>query len=212
MINVDFLNINNASLIARLIPFWARGRKISLFIQALLSPLVSLHNNFKTWALDQYIYCHITAQALSLEWYLKYKLKSHFANENDVFLIVNGVNESLSCFSGDIWRNGLHWDNSLRWNVNSEQIVNMNMNLTCFNTGLWEKSLLWNNAFHWENEENDKKYNDDYLESVNKTNVYAPAIIDTVNYDHDDYMRDIRNIMSKFMINFNKVVIIIANN
>ena len=186
MINVDFLNINNASLIARLIPFWARGRKISLFIQALLSPLVSLHNNFKTWALDQYIYCHITAQALSLEWYLKYKLKSHFANENDVFLIVNGVNESLSCFSGDIWRNGLHWDNSLRWNVN--------------------------NAFHWENEENDKKYNDDYLESVNKTNVYAPAIIDTVNYDHDDYMRDIRNIMSKFMINFNKVVIIIANN
>lgn len=212
MINVDFLNINNASLIARLIPFWARGRKISLFMQALLSPLVSLHNNFKTWALDQYIYCHITAQALSLEWYLKYKLKSHFANENDVFLIVNGVNESLSCFSGDIWRNGLHWDNSLRWNVNTEQIVNMNMNLTCFNTGLWEKSLLWNNAFHWENEENDKKYNDDYLESVNKTNVYAPAIIYTVNYDHDDYMRDIRNIMSKFMINFNKVVIIIANN
>ena len=56
------------------------------------------------------------------------------------------------------------------------------------------------------------KYNDDYLESINRTNVYAPAIVDTINYNHDDYMRDIRNIMSKFMINFNKVVIIIADN
>ena len=72
-------------------------------------------------------------------------------------------------------------------------------------------SMLWNNALLWDNENNGKKYNDAYLESIDQTNVYAPAIIDTVNYNHEDYERDIRNIMSKFMINFNKINIIVAD-
>lgn len=211
MINVDFANINNAKLIGRLLPFWARGKKVSLFLQAILSPIASVHNLFKIWALDKFIECHITAQKASLEWYLRYKLKSHFHNENDNFFITHGVNESLSCFSSDVWRNGLHWDNNLRWNVETESLVHMNMNLSCINTGMWENRMLWNNALLWDNEDNGKKYNDDYLEIVNQTNVYAPAIIDTINYNHEDYERDIRNIMSKFMINFNKIHIIIAD-
>ena len=117
----------------------------------------------------------------------------------------------MSCFSSDVWRNGLHWDNNLRWNVDMEPLVHMNMNLSCINTGMWENTMLWNNALLWDNENNGKKYNDDYLEIVNQTNVYAPAIIDTVNYNHEDYERDIKNIMSKFMINFSKIHIIIAD-
>lgn len=211
MINIDFVNIDNDKLISRLLPFWVRGRKASLLLQAILSPISSVHNIFKVWGLERFIECHITSQESSLEWYLKYKLQKHFHNENDTFFINSGINESISCFSSDVWRNGLHWDNALRWNINTEPIVNMNQNLTCINTGLWESQMLWNNALLWCNEENGKKYNDTYLESVDQTIVYAPAIVDTINYNHEDYERDIRNIMSKFMINFNKVNIIIAD-
>lgn len=211
MINVDFANIDNATIIGRLLPFWARGRKTSLFLQAILSPLTSAHNQFKAWALQRFIECQVTAQKSSLEWYLKYRLKFHFQNENDSFYITSGVNESLSCLSGDVWRNGLHWDNEQRWGVDYEPLVSMNMNLTCINTGKWENRMLWNNALLWFNENNGKKYNDDYLEMVNQTNVYAPAIIDTVNYNHEDYERDIRNILSQFMINFDKINIVVTD-
>lgn len=211
MINVDFANIDNATIIGRLLPFWARGRKTALLLQALLSPLTSVHSQFKTWALQRFIECQITAQRISLEWYLKYRLKSHFLNENDSFFITSGINESLSCFSSNVWRNGLHWDNDQRWNVDEEPLVSMNMNFTCINTGLWENRMLWNNALLWVNEDNGKKYNDDYLEAVDQTNVYAPAIVDTVNYNHEDYERDIRNIMSKFIINFNKINVIVTD-
>ena len=102
MINIDFANINNAKLIGRLLPFWARGKKVSLFLQAILCPIASAHNSFKIWALEKFIECHITAQKASLEWYLRYKLKSHFHNENDNFFITHGINESLSCFSSDV--------------------------------------------------------------------------------------------------------------
>lgn len=78
MINIDFANINNAKLIGRLLPFWARGKKVSLLLQAILYPIASVHNLFKIWALEKFIECHITAQKASLEWYLRYKLKSHF--------------------------------------------------------------------------------------------------------------------------------------
>lgn len=172
MINIDFTNIDNAKLIGRLLPFWARGRRISLLLQAILSPLVYVHSKFKAWALEQYIQCHITAQKPSLEWYLKYRLKSHFLNENDSFFISQGINQSISCFSGLVWVNDLHWDNNLYWA--SDDVV----------------------------------YSED-MESDGNTNVFAPAIVDTLNYSQEDYKRDIRNIMSKFMINFNKINIII---
>ena len=211
MINIDFTNISNAKLIGRLLPFWARGKTVSLLLQAILSPIASAHIKFQNWGLQRYIECQITAQKLSLEWYLKYRLKNHFLNENDSFYITQGINESIACFSSEVWRNGIHWDNALRWGVDLEPLVNMNMNLTCINTGMWENRMLWNNALLWDNEDNGKKYNDEYLESIDQTNVYAPAIVDTVNYNHEDYERDIRNIMSKFMINFNHIKIIIAD-
>lgn len=179
MINIGFTDIDNAKLIGRLLPFWSRGKKVSLLLQAILSPIISIHDRFKLWGLQRFIECQITAQKASLEWYLKYRLGSHFLREDDNFFIVHGINETISCFSSDVWRNGLHWDNSLRWNANKGSLINMGT--------------------------------DDYLESMGQTNVYAPAIVDTVNYNHEDYERDIRNIMSKYMINFNRINIIVAD-
>lgn len=211
MINIDFTNIDNAKLIGRLLPFWARGKKISLLLQALLFPICSVFAAFKAWALQKYIECHITAQKPMLEWYLNYKLKSHFSNPSDSFCIVSGIDMSISCFSTEIWRNGLHWDNALRWNAHTEPQVNLNMNLSCINTGLWGNNMCWNNSLLWYDEANGIDYDDEYMESTSVTNVYAPMIVETINYSKEDYMRDIRYILSKFMINFNRLNIIIVD-
>lgn len=168
MINVDFINIDNARLIGRLLPFWARGRWISLFMMAILSPIISVHNAFKVWALKQYVSCFITAQKASLEWYLKYCLKSRFLDEDDSFVVDHGNSSPLSCFSSEIWENSGYWDNGLLWD--------------------------------------DKEY----IEQRELVKIAAPEIVDTVSYNHEDYERDIRNILSKFMINFDKISITIA--
>ena len=166
MININFTNIDNSKLIGRLLPFWANGKRISLLLQALLSPIEQAHSKFQHWALDTYIECHITAQRASLEWYLKYKLKPHFYDKNDTFLVAQG-DELISCFSNNIWTNELFWVNQVLWGDN--------------------------------------------MEMQNQTVVYAPRITESVDYTYEDYKRDIRNIISKYMINFNKINIIIAN-
>lgn len=169
-------------------PYWARGRKISLLLQAILSPIVSVHNKFKSWALERYIECHITAQKLSIEWYLKYKLKSHFLNENDNFLIIHGISEA---------------------DTDLESQYTTNMHFTCINTGIWRNNMFWSNELLWFNEDNDLIY--DLIKMTDQTYIYAPAIVTTITYGAEDYERDIRNIMSKFMTNFSKVNIIVMN-
>lgn len=178
MINVDFTNIDNAKLIGRLLPFWVRGRKMSLLLQALLSPLISTHNTFKKWALERYIECHITAQKSSLEWYLRYRLKSHFRDENGIFFISHGA-------------------------------ADLNSNFPCLYTGKWENQLVWNNATSWNNEANFDSDID--LSATDQTNVFAPAIVETVDYNNEDYERDIRNMISKYMINFDRINVITIN-
>ena len=194
MINVDYVNIDNAKLIGRLLPFWARGKNISLLLQAVLSPIISVHNNFKLWALEQYIYTHITSQAMSLEWYLKYKLKSHFANENHSFVVKDesmtfspdygsdeeGAIDIYTCFGGEVWVNEFSWRNNVLWSpLQLDEIA--------------------------EHELEEKTDDGSYIY------IYAPAIVSTINYNQDDYVRDINYIVSKFMTNFKKIKIYIIN-
>lgn len=210
MINVDFTNITNAKLIGRLLPWWIRGKRVSLLLQALLSPLASTHGPFKKWALDKYIECHITAQKLSLEWYLKYCLKEHFLYAADEFLITQSIDEVIACFSGPMWHDNLYWFNDRKWEEETEFDKYTNMNMSCFSTGLWNNALAWNNGLLWREEFNGMEYDAEYSEYTGSINVYAPAIVDTLRYNHDDYERDIRNLMSKYMINFKKVRVFIA--
>lgn len=212
MINVDFLKINNATLIGRLLPFWARGRKTSLLLQALLHPIVSTHNNFKAWAFERFVECHITAQRSSLEWYLKYKLKQHFLNQDAVFSIADGIDRTVCCFSNDFWVNELPWDNQMRWNATIEPLVDINSSYSCINSGKWRDERLWQEHLTWVNEpEGDEEAEESYFQMMEGIVVYAPGIAGTINYDIDDYERDIRYIMSKYMVCFKKVNIMIPN-
>lgn len=212
MANVDFLNIDNATLIGRLLPFWARGRKTSLLLQAILFPIVSAHNNFKLWALERFIESHITAQRASLEWYLKHKLKQHFLNENDVFYIADGIDRTVCCFSNNVWTNELPWDNQMRWSMDDEPLIDINFSYSCINSGKWHNERLWQPHLNWVNvPEDDEEVKDNFLQLMDGIVVYAPAIVTTINYDIEDYQRDIRYIMSQYMVCFKKVNIIIAD-
>ena len=194
MINVDFINIDNAKLIGRLLPFWARGRNTSLLLQAILSPIVSVHNNFKLWALEQYIHTHITSQAMSIEWYLKYKLRSHFVNENNSFLVrdepikftvdgeIDGIEDMFTCFGGESWQNEFDWKNNVLWYLTQDQESSM------YSSEIQDTGTEENGSYIY---------------------VYAPEIVSTINYNQDDYIRDINYIMSQFMTNFKKIKITI---
>lgn len=173
MINVDFANIDNAKLIGRLLPFWARGRKFALLLQALISPIISTHNKFKSWALQKYIECHITAQKPSIEWYLKYMLKSHFYSENDVFFITQGTMDVIIGLSDHLSIKGIPIKNPFLGFDDKLIAQDINLLTECIY-------------------------------------VYAPAIVETIDYNKEDYERDIRYIMSKYMINFNKITVRIA--
>lgn len=235
MINVDFLNIDNAKLVGRLLPFWARGKNISLLLQAILSPIISVHNNFKLWALEQYIYTHITSQAMSIEWYLKYKLKSHFVNSKNAFIVRDepltvipdqwwdeddgeegddtggeggsgdsggsdieweeGVVDIYSCFGGETWVNEFDWKNNAIWSALST----------------YEPVMAFAMGHDEDEPENVEQGGETEEENGQFIYIYAPAIVSTINYNQDDYIRDINYIVSQFMTNFKKIKIIIIN-
>lgn len=182
MINVDFLNIDNGKLLGRLLPFWSRGKRMALFLLSILNPLVPLHNKFKAWALEHYIVAHITTQRQSIEWYLNYKLRSHFADKNKSFQVICGVGKP---------ENIIFRDHEL-YNIYTYTAPNFYGD---------EKGIDVHEMIVY--------YKDEVIEATVMTNIYAPKIIETISYDMDDYIKDIHSYIHKFMTNFKKYNIII---
>ena len=86
-------DIDNAKVIGRVLPFYIRGRKISVFLYAIAYPLVTLHETFKEWALQKKIEASITSQTLTMEWYLTYLFKDRFEDEAASFRITDNFSD-----------------------------------------------------------------------------------------------------------------------
>lgn len=86
-------DIDNAKVIGRVLPFYIRGRKISVFLYAIAYPLVTLHETFKEWALQKKIEASITSQTLTMEWYLTYLFKDRFEDETASFRITDNFSD-----------------------------------------------------------------------------------------------------------------------
>lgn len=86
-------DIDNAKVIGRVLPFYVRGRKLSVFLYAIAYPLVTLHETFKKWALQKKIEASVTSQTLTMEWYLTYLFKKRFEDENASFKIIDNFLE-----------------------------------------------------------------------------------------------------------------------
>lgn len=174
MINTDRFNITNSKVICETIPFYARGRKLTLLLEAISSPLVSIHDAFKEWALERMIEASVTSQSTVLIWYLNHVFRKHFKDKNDSFEIVTDAMEGGSTI----------------WFLN-EQILHVG------NTP-W---MLEDNKE--ENVKNlEKLVTRNYGEVDEITSdvlIYAPQINESISYGYDVYKGEIRKHVDKYL-------------
>ena len=89
MLGTDKYAIDNKKLLGRLLPFFARGRNLSGILLASISPIESLHKEWREWALDRIIESVATSQPVVLRWYLKKMLLPYMENAADEFGILS---------------------------------------------------------------------------------------------------------------------------
>lgn len=180
MINVDFLRVDNAKLVGRILPFYLRGRRIALFILACLSPLVSCHKRFMSWALENWIAVHITCQKKSIIWYLNYKFKQYYANPNDSFHIEFGIiGKHNLLFRNVDYHQILEWTGPIYFNEESNQIDEM---------------VIYGK--------------DEVVERTGVAYITVPRAVYTNSFSEQRYFNEINNVLHKYMINFRKYNII----
>lgn len=79
--------VDVAKLTNKLMPTYLYGRQINLLVQAMLSPLQSLSNQFVVWAKEKRVEALMTSQIILFEPFLTRKMKMYFLDENDTISI-----------------------------------------------------------------------------------------------------------------------------
>jgi hypothetical protein len=85
--NTRIYDIDNSRIICRVLPFFVRGRRMILFLEAVASPLARLHKSFLKWAYRIIVGTRATSQTTVFIWYLNYLFREHFKDKNDSFTI-----------------------------------------------------------------------------------------------------------------------------
>ena len=83
--------INFDKTVNQLVPHYIGGRKLILYLQALVSPLQVLNNAFVEWAKETRIEASMTSQIFKFEWFLNRKFRKYFANQSSKITISNGT-------------------------------------------------------------------------------------------------------------------------
>lgn len=76
--------INFDKTINQLVPYYLGGRKLILYLQALLSPLRIINDRFVEYAKETRIEVAMTSQLFKFEWYLNRKFKKYFAGSGSI--------------------------------------------------------------------------------------------------------------------------------
>ena len=166
-------SINTARTICETTPFFVRGRKLLLFLEAVAHPLVSIHDEFKKWAVERNIEASVTSQILPLQWYLTYKFKSIFLDKTNSFRIIDNT-------MSDAWL--------------SYKDEHMAIELKKVLTNVDEENLPegFTNLRIENSTESDGAEMSEYT-------IIAPAIQEIAKYTNVNYLNDIRKIMSKYL-------------
>lgn len=72
--------INFDKTINQLVPYYLGGRKLILYLQALMAPLRRLNDEFVAYAKETRIEAAMTSQIFKFEWYLNRKFQKYFLN------------------------------------------------------------------------------------------------------------------------------------
>lgn len=83
--------INFDRTVNQFVPHYIGGRKLILFLQAILKPLQKLNDDFSEWAKETKIEAMMTSQIFQLEWFLNRKLKKYFKDQYQLISIKNSV-------------------------------------------------------------------------------------------------------------------------
>lgn len=70
--------INFDKTINQLVPYYLGGRRLILYLQALMSPLRHLNDEFGEYAKETRIEAAMTSQIFKFEWYLNRKFQQYF--------------------------------------------------------------------------------------------------------------------------------------
>lgn len=81
--------INFDKTINQLVPYYIGGRKLVLYLQALMKPLQTLNAAFSEYAKEQRIEAAMTSQIFYFEWFLNRKFSKYFQNGGQI-TIKNG--------------------------------------------------------------------------------------------------------------------------
>lgn len=72
--------INFDKTINQLVPYYMGGRRLILYLQALMYPLRQVNDEFVEYAKETRIEAAMTSQIFKFEWYLNRKFSKYFAN------------------------------------------------------------------------------------------------------------------------------------
>lgn len=73
-------HINFDKTINQLVPYYLGGRRLILYLQALLHPLRKTNDEFVDYAKETRIEAAMTSQIFKFEWYLNRKFQKYFVN------------------------------------------------------------------------------------------------------------------------------------
>lgn len=91
-------SINYDKTVNQLVPHYMGGRKLILYLQAILHPLQELNDAFCEWAFEQRIEASMTSQIFKFEWFLNRKFKRYFANPAGLISIQNNLNAGVPLY------------------------------------------------------------------------------------------------------------------
>ena len=156
-----------------------------LFLEAVASPLISLHNAFLGWAYGMILKTKVTAQTDVLIWYLNYLFNEHFNNYGDSFSIEQDQDpDDLIAF-------------------NYREIANFKMLGTkIFDVNEESDALLYSKATR----------DFESRMQVNSIVIHAPKLKSDENYTAINYMQDIHKVIDEYKTSFRKYDISINEN
>ncbi len=76
--------INFDKLINRYVPYYIGGRKLILYLQAIMKPLQSLNDEFVNYAKETRLEAVMTSQIFRFEWFLNKKFGKYFLDSGQI--------------------------------------------------------------------------------------------------------------------------------
>lgn len=93
--------INFDKTINQLTPSYIGGRKLILFMQALVRPLQSLNDSFSEYAKETRIEASMTSQILPFTWFLNRRFKKYFLDSKGRISITNMTVSGVPIYNED---------------------------------------------------------------------------------------------------------------